>query len=71
MTGLECRDAIVSVGLSQVAAARFFRVDDSTVRRWLAEKLAIPEAVVMLLRVMLHFHLSPEDIERITRRVAP
>ena len=70
MNGHECRHALNDVGLSQVDAAKFFGVADRTVRYWLAETREVPVAVVMLLRVMLHFHLSPEDIKRIAR-VAP
>jgi hypothetical protein len=40
-------------GLSQVGAARFLGVNDTTSRRWIAGRHPIPDSVAMLLRLMI------------------
>lgn len=68
MTGDQCRRAILRVGMTQVAAAKFLGVDDSTVRRWLTDKLTVPTAVALLLSVMARLHLSADDVMQMSRR---
>ena len=65
MTGEEYRAAIKRLGLSQVQAAKFLGVDATTSRRWIADKHGIPEAVAMLLRVMIRHKLTRGHVERL------
>ena len=62
MTGDEYRAALDHVGMSQVGAARFFKVAPSTSRRWIADQLIVPPAVARLLCVMMKKHLSPGEV---------
>jgi recombinational DNA repair protein (RecF pathway) len=62
MTGEEYREAIDTLKMTQVGSARFFGVAETTVRRWIAEQLDAPLAVVMLLKVMVHLGLTPNDV---------
>jgi hypothetical protein len=58
----EYRDAIAALNLTQVAAARFVKVDERTSRRWATGEIPIPHAVALLLRVMLAWNISPARV---------
>ncbi len=62
MTAKQYCDAIQALGMSQAGAAQFFKVDDQTSRRWALGECEIPEAVVMLLRLMIRLKLKPEQL---------
>jgi DNA-binding transcriptional regulator YiaG len=62
MTGEQYQDAIDRLGMTQVGSARFFRVDHSTVRRWIAGNHEVPEAISLLLRVMIAAELTPHHV---------
>ncbi len=62
MNGTELRDVIEQLGETQVGLARFLGYDDSTVRRWIADRHTIPITVAMLLRVMVKYRLSPDKV---------
>ena len=64
MTAKQYRDAIQTLGMSQTRAAQFFKVDDQTSRRWALGQSEIPEAVAMLLRLMIRLRLTPEQTEK-------
>lgn len=53
MTPDAYREALDSLGLSQVVAASLFGVDPRTSRRWAAGDLEVPKAVEIALRLML------------------
>lgn len=63
MTPSQYRDLLQSAGLSQVGAARLFRVNPKTSRRWASEKdpQDIPAAVEIALRLMVRFGVSAEE----------
>ena len=63
MTPLEYTQAISRLGLSQRASARFFGVDERTVRRWIKGERRIPKSVELLAGLMLRSRLDPPDIE--------
>ena len=63
MTHTEYREHLAALGLSQVGAARLFRVAPRTSRRWTLGEQDIPTAVEIVLRLMVRFKLKPEDIE--------
>jgi hypothetical protein len=63
MKKTEYRKAIAAVGLSQVKASKFFGVDRGTSPRWARGDTPVPDAVAKLLRVMIHHHISPEEID--------
>jgi hypothetical protein len=65
MTGDEYRDAIEKLNLSQVGAADFLGVDDTTSRRWIADKHPMPRATELLLRAMVHYKLTPSRVAKL------
>jgi DNA-binding transcriptional regulator YiaG len=62
MTATQFRAALDRLALSQVGAARLFHADGRTVRRWAAGDRAIPETVVMLLRLLVAGKIGVADI---------
>jgi transposase-like protein len=68
MNGTEYSKAIARLDLTQVEAARFLGVDDTTSRRWVADRSPIPRAVAMLLRLMIRYRLSPDHVSALTLR---
>jgi plasmid maintenance system antidote protein VapI len=68
MTGDEYQTAIRRLGLSQVAAAEFLGVDETTSRRWIANKNPVRRSAAMLLRVMIRYRLSPQNIETLMKK---
>lgn len=63
MTANQFRAALDRLSLSQVGAARLFKADGRTVRRWAAGDRSIPETVAILLRLLVAKKLVVEDIE--------
>jgi DNA-binding transcriptional regulator YiaG len=63
MTPKQFEDAIAKLGLSQVGAARFLKLSDRTVRKWVAGEARIPGSVAMLLRLMIKLKLKPEEVK--------
>jgi len=53
MSPQQFRDALRRLRLSQVQAARRLRVNERTVRRWVAGDSRIPESVALLLQTWL------------------
>ena len=53
MSPQQFRDALRRLRLSQVQAARRLRVNERTVRRWVAGDSRIPESVALLLHTWL------------------
>ena len=68
MTGEQYQHAIDRLGMSQVGSARFFDVAERTPRKWIADVHPIPMAVEMLLYVMMHYSLTPENVMHIAHR---
>ena len=64
MTPTEYREAIKSLGLSQVGASRLFGVDPRTSRRWAIGELPVPRAVALCLILMMAHGVSAADAER-------
>lgn len=68
MSAQEYRDSIAAVGLSQVGAADFFRVNPKTSRMWARLTEAptpgpgVPRAVEIALRLMVAQGLSAQDV---------
>jgi hypothetical protein len=65
VTKKQYRKAIEAVGLSQVKASVFFGVDRKTSPRWARGESPIPESVAKLLRVMIHYKITPADVEKV------
>ena len=63
MTPQEYRKAIEKLGLTQVAAARLFKVADRTSRRWALGETRIPESVAMQLRTVIKHKIKPGDVK--------
>jgi DNA-binding transcriptional regulator YiaG len=53
------RALLDELGLSQMAAARFLRVDPRTVRSWVLGESEPPFAVVALLPIMVEANIPP------------
>jgi hypothetical protein len=65
MTSNQFRSAIRRLDLSQVGAARLFRADPRTARRWALGERSIPPAVEILIKLMLAGKVTAEDIESV------
>jgi len=68
MNGTELRGVIERLGLTQVGTARFLGYNDSTIRKWIADRNSIPIPVEMLLRVMLKHSLTPDNVVALVKR---
>jgi hypothetical protein len=64
MTAKQFQNAIDRLGLSQVGAARLVGADPRTARRWALGERSVPEAVAIILRLMLAGKISADDIRR-------
>jgi hypothetical protein len=68
MTPKQYRAAIDYLGLSQVRAGKFLGVTGRASQRWALGESRVPEAVAILLRLMISLELSPEEVqERIAK----
>ena len=67
MTPNQFRAALDKLGLSQLGAARLFGTGERTPRRWASGDAEIPEAVAILLRLMLAGKITADDIEKVRR----
>jgi hypothetical protein len=65
MTSNQFRNALRRLELSQLGAARLFRADGRTARRWAGDERSIPPTVEILLRLMLAGKITPDDIEAV------
>ena len=65
MTKTQYKKAIKAVGLSQVKASEFFEVVRNTSPRWARGEAPIPGAVAKLLRVMIRYEISPEEVDKL------
>lgn len=63
MTPTQFRTALDRLDLTQVGAARLFGADQRTARRWASGERAIPNPVVIMLRLLLAKKITVEDIE--------
>lgn len=68
MTGAEYLKAIGRLDLSMVEAARFLGVDDTTSRRWGADRQPVPRSVAILLRLMIRYRLAPDHVMTVVTR---
>lgn len=65
------RDLIARLGLTQVSAGRFLGIDERTSRRWAhpdAPEDAPPLAIRMLLRLMLRYNATVEEVNHMMGR---
>jgi len=67
MTANQFRGALKTLALSQLGAARLFGADGRTARRWALGERPVPEAVAILLRLMLARKIAAEDVETARR----
>lgn len=63
MTAKQFSAALDRLGLSQLGAARIFKANGRTARRWALGERSVPEPVAILLRLMLAGKISVADIE--------
>jgi len=68
MTSKQFRTALDRLGLTQVGTARLFGADPRTARRWALDERPIPDAVAILIRLMLAGQITVEDIEAVTKK---
>jgi hypothetical protein len=62
MTHDDYRLAIEKLGLSQVQAAKLFGANERTSRRWATGEHDIPVPVEIILRLMLRYRISPDEV---------
>lgn len=62
MNAAEFLGSLALLGMSQTAAARFFRVNDRTVRRWIETEP--PEAVAVALWLMIRHGETKDSVTR-------
>jgi hypothetical protein len=65
MDAAQYRAAIKALGLSQSRAARFLCIALSTSQRYAQGKTPVPQAIAMLLSVMLHLQIKPATAREI------
>lgn len=63
MTSKQFSAALDRLKLSQLGAARLFKANDRTARRWAIGERSVPEPVAILLRLLLAKKISVQDIE--------
>ena len=59
MTGLQFRLLIRRLGMSRAGASRFLGISEATASRWAKDKVRIPAADAMLLRLMVEQEIKP------------
>jgi DNA-binding transcriptional regulator YiaG len=62
MTANQFRAALDRLELSQIEAARLFKANGRTARRWALGERSVPEPVAILLRLMLAGKLTADDL---------
>jgi DNA-binding transcriptional regulator YiaG len=55
--------ALAKLGLTQQQAARLFRHDERTMRRWIGGDRGIPQGIAILLRLLLAGTISIADVQ--------
>jgi DNA-binding transcriptional regulator YiaG len=68
MNGQELRDVIARLDETQVGLARFLGYNDSTIRKWIADRNRVPIPVEMLLRLMIKHRLTPDNVVALVKR---
>lgn len=63
MSPTQYRAAIDKLELSQVKAAKLVGVDERTSRRWALGQTSVPEAVAILLRLLMAKKITIEDVK--------
>jgi len=65
MTGRELERHRIELEMTQLQLARFFGVDDRTVRRWTSGATEIPIAIAMVVRLMARHEIDATDAYRL------
>lgn len=68
MTANQIRAALDHLGLTQVAAAGLFGVEARSVRRWVSGDSPVPDAVAVVLRLLIAEKITLADVEAAKRR---
>lgn len=63
MSQKQFRDALAEIGLSQREAARFFDLNERTLRRWALGERVVDVILAKVLRYMLAHNLKPKDFD--------
>lgn len=64
LTAKQYQAALDRLKLSQLGAARLFKADGRTSRRWASGERSVPESVAILLKLMLVGKITAADIEK-------
>jgi hypothetical protein len=64
MKGLEYRETLKTLSLTQAEASRIFGFDQRSSRRWASGKRDVPYYLVIMLRMMVSGTIDADDIER-------
>ena len=65
MTANQFRAALDRLGLSQLEAARLFKSNDRTVRRWAIGERSVPPTVAIMLKLMLAGKITADDLRQV------
>ena len=65
MTANQFRTALDRLHLSQLEAARLFKSNDRTVRRWAIGERGVPPTVAILLKLMLSGKITADDLRNV------
>lgn len=68
MTANQFRAALSRLGISQLEAARIFKSNDRTVRRWAIGERTVPTPVAIMLRLLIQKKITVQDIEDVNAR---
>lgn len=64
MTAKQYRAALKALELSQRGAARLFKAGERTSRAWALGEREVPEAIAILLRLMVAGKVTADDVEK-------
>jgi len=63
VTANQIRAALDHLGLTQVAVAQLFGVEARSVRRWVSGDSPVPDAVAVVLRLVVAGKITLDDVE--------
>ena len=64
----EFRQTLEKLELSQNRLAVLFGINTRTPRRWMSGDVEMPQYIEIILRLMLHYGCSPDDLEALLKK---
>jgi hypothetical protein len=69
MTSAQIRAALKQLGLSPQRAAKLFRHDERTMRRWVADERGIPQGIAILLQMLVDGTVTVADVQHTAEKL--